>query len=116
MSSVKALYLVTKQLYDLLHEPIKQDDRDAVIVKVEELLESRHKLIEQIKPPYKSDEKVLGEEVIKLNTVIDEKLSLLKQEIQIDMNHLKKTKTSTNKYTNPYESISSDGLFFDKRK
>lgn len=116
MSAVKSLYLVSKQLYDLLQVEIKQEYRDSFILQVEELLGKRHLIIEEIKPPYSPDEKLLGAEVVKLNKVIDEKLAQLKQDIQLDLNQLKKTKTSTNKYTNPYESVSSDGMFFDKRK
>ncbi|QOR66243.1 flagellar protein FliT [Cytobacillus suaedae] len=116
MSSVKALYLATKELYDLLQKPVSNEDRESLIPKVEELLDARQSLIEQVSPPYTDGEKKLGAEVVKLNKVVDEKLALLKQEIQLDINQLKKKKTSTNKYTNPYESVSSDGMFFDKRK
>jgi flagellar protein FliT len=116
VSSVKALYLVTKELYDLLQESISTEGRDLLIPTIEDLLESRQRVMEQVKPPYTDGEKKLGAEVVKLNKVIDEKLAQLKQEVQIDINQLKKTKTSTNKYTNPYESVSSDGMFFDKRK
>ncbi len=116
MSAVKALYLVTKKLYDLLQKPFTSEERDSVIPTIEELLESRQNIIEKVSPPYTDGEKQLGAEVVKLNKVIDEKLAQLKQEIQLDLNQLKKTKTSTNKYTNPYESVSSDGMFFDKRK
>lgn len=116
MSAVKTLYLASKELYDLLQESSKNDHRETIISKIEELLESRQKLINQVKPPYTSDEKLLGAEVVKLNKVIDEKLALMKEDIQLDINQLKKTKTSTNKYTNPYESVSLDGVFFDKRK
>jgi flagellar protein FliT len=50
-----------------------------------------------------------------LNQQVDRLLMLQKQEIQRDIQEINKKKQSSNKYTNPYENLSIDGMFYDKR-
>lgn len=115
MNRVASLYIVTKELHDVLAEPIHKDNRDEPIEKITELLHSRDSLIGGIQPPYTVEEKKLGTEIVRLNEFIDKKLEEIKQTIQLDITQLSKNKKSTNKYANPYESGPADGMFFDKR-
>ena len=61
------------------------------------------------------EEQQLGRAVLLLNQQVDHLLKLQKQEIQRDIQEINKKKKSSNKYTNPYESLSVDGVFYDKR-
>ena len=61
-------------------------------------------------------EEELGKKLVKLNQQVERLLQKQKQEIQQDIKQLHLQKESNQKYTNPYESLSIDGVFYDKRK
>ncbi|MEW4221536.1 flagellar protein FliT [Rossellomorea marisflavi] len=112
MSSVLLCHAITKQMKDLLEG---KEDRDFKIESIEDLLEKREQLLSSILPPFNLEEQRLGEEMVLWNIQIDHKLLLLKVDVKRDMNGLTKTKTSVQRYTNPYESLQTDGMFYDKR-
>jgi flagellar protein FliT len=115
MTAVQHCYDLTKNLLQAA-QSINEENRDNVIGKIEELLEKRQVILEQIKPPFSNEEKELGQEIVKMNRTLDTKLSLLSNDIKRDMNGLNKKKVSAKKYTNPYESVNFDGMFYDKKK
>ncbi|MFC4322481.1 hypothetical protein [Litchfieldia salsa] len=115
--SVEKLYRDTKQLIQLLENPVPKEDRDDYIANIEQMLESREQLMDKLNPPYTEEEMRLGKELIDDQKIIDEKFKMIKSQIQTDLNQLSKTKESNNKYTNPYQSLSNgDGMFFDRKK
>jgi flagellar protein FliT len=117
MSVVNQIYDVTSRLYSLLKDgKFTEGSRDDVIEKVELILNERQELLSNLKGPFSEEEKLIGQKIIDLNRVIDEKLPQLKAEVQKDMNKVKKQKSSNEKYTNPYKNVSFDGMFFDKKK
>ncbi|MEY9869980.1 flagellar protein FliT [Peribacillus sp. B2I2] len=90
-------------------------ERDDKIERVTQLIDQRDELLSEVKPPFTGEEKQLGRATILLNQKVDHLLKLQKQEIQRDIQEINKKKKSSNKYTNPYESLSVDGMFYDKR-
>lgn len=116
MNPVVALYRITKELFDILEQRIQKDNRDEVIVRITKLLNERDQLLPEVRPPFTAEQKGLGTEIVRMNTFIDTQLEITKKEIQIDIAHLKKSKETSNKYTNPYQSPPADGMFFDKKK
>ncbi|WRP06156.1 flagellar protein FliT [Rossellomorea aquimaris] len=115
MSSVLLCYTITKQLKEAL-EKVNDENREATIEEVETLLEKRQSVLGTVKPPYTQDEQELGKQMIAWNQQIDRQLAQLRLEIKRDMNGLTKKKTSVLKYSNPYESLQYDGMFYDKKK
>jgi flagellar protein FliT len=115
MSSVILCHSITKQLKEAVEE-VAAGNRDSVIEKIEKLLTERQSLLGSIKPPFTEEEQVLGRQMMAWNQEIDRKLILLRTEIKRDMNGLTKKKTSAQKYTNPYENLQHDGMFYDKKK
>jgi flagellar protein FliT len=115
MSSVILCHSITKQLKEAVEE-VAAGNRDSVIGKIEKLLTERQSLLGSIKPPFTEDEQVIGKQMMAWNQEIDRKLVLLRTEIKRDMNGLTKKKTSAQKYTNPYENMQHDGMFYDKKK
>jgi flagellar protein FliT len=115
MSSVILCHSITKQLKEVVEE-VAAGNRDSVIEKIEKLLTERQSLLGSIQPPFTEDEQVLGKQMMSWNQEIDRKLILLRTEIKRDMNGLTKKKTSAQKYTNPYENMQHDGMFYDKKK
>lgn len=113
MSSVKECHSITHQLHQLLISAQQVDDH--LLQRADSLLQEREVLLPNIAPPFTDDEKILGAEMNKWNQVINLKMRALKGLIQRDINGLNKTKVTAQKYSNPYESMQTDGMFYDKR-
>ena len=111
---MKDFFDTTVELMELL-EKEKQIDRDEKIEKIEELLEKREGFMAGIKPPFSQVEQQYLQQLIDLNKKLNQLLEGEKNAIQKDINHLNKQKQSSEKYTNPYESLATDGIFYDKR-
>ncbi|WP_442600416.1 flagellar protein FliT [Neobacillus sp. D3-1R] len=111
---------MVKQAYDctleLLQKLQSNIDRDEKIVQVEAALETREQLLQQLSAPYTDEEKQLGQQLIQLNQRLSQLLSREKMLIQKDIKDLTIKKESNTKYVNPYQSLSTDGMFYDKRK
>ena len=91
-------------------------ERDERIDKITKLLDRREESLSQIKPPFTDEELQLGRQSMLLNQQVDRLLVLQKQEIQRDIKELNQKKKTSNKYTNPYENLATDGMFYDKKK
>ena len=114
MEAIKAFHQATNQLIELLQQ--EKLDRDVRIEKVQSLLDHREELLQSIKPPFTEQETELGKQLVQLEQQVKQLLQKQKQEIQQDMKQLRMKKESSQKYTNPYESMPVDGLFYDKQK
>ncbi|MGG4548798.1 flagellar protein FliT [Rossellomorea marisflavi] len=112
MSAVLECHGITKQLKALLEG---EEDRDTKINTIDSLLVEREQLLPSITPPYSLEEQRMGREIVLWNKQIDQKLAGLKIDIKRDINGVSKTKTTVQRYTNPYESMQTDGMFYDKR-
>jgi flagellar protein FliT len=116
VSVVSQLFMVTKELYEFLDQPINQNQRDEVIENIEELLNQRDLFIQQLQPPYSEEEQELGMRMITLNEKINEKLQQLQQQIQQDLKVIKQKKTANQNYMNRYKTLAIDGIFYDKKR
>lgn len=116
MSVVLDMHSLTKQLYVLIQTLPSSEERDLYIERLEGLLEQRQQLLPQIQPPFSVEEQQLGQEIVQMNQVIDGQLKQRKEEVSVDIRKLKQKQQKTNKYANPYENLSFDGTFYDKRK
>ena len=114
MEVIQAFYQATNQLIELLQQD--KLDRDVRIEKIQNLLDQREALLKSIQPPFSQAEQELGKQLVELNQQVEQLLQKQKQEIQQDIKQLHIQKESNQKYTNPYESLSIDGVFYDKRK
>ncbi|MCA1031450.1 flagellar protein FliT [Bacillus timonensis] len=116
MSAVQSLYEMTKHLLQIVESTFSKEDRETVIEEINALLVERDNLLSELQAPYSDEEKNLGKQLIEMNAVLDAKLKEIKQQIGEDLKQVKKTKTSTKQYVNPYQGMNNDGMFFDKRK
>ncbi|WP_102264373.1 flagellar protein FliT [Mesobacillus jeotgali] len=114
MSAVKQFYRLTNQLIELLEK--SQTDRDQKIAQTESLLDQRETVMKGIFPPYTSEEAELGKELIQLDARLTRLLEADKDLIQKEIKGLQAKKESNAKYINPYQNLSTDGMFYDKRK
>ncbi|MFD1736753.1 flagellar protein [Bacillus salitolerans] len=117
MSSIAKLYDATKVLYDHLQQLPDEDSREPYIEQINDMLDKRDVIIKEVKAPSTDEERELGTEIQKLDHDIRIKLKTLFNQINMDLNKLKKQKNTHQKYTNPYAATSNmDGTFFDKKK
>ncbi len=114
MEELKQFHALTVELVGLLSNMFKAD-REENINKISQLLDRREILMGSIHPPFSEKEKKVGRQLLQLNKQVDELLLSQKKEIQRDINELNAKKKSSNKYTNPYESFTIDGAFYDKK-
>jgi flagellar protein FliT len=110
---IKFHQLTTELIQLLENDEVKRDDK---IASVEELLNQRETLIEAIQPPYTPEEMEIGMKINQLNGKLSQLLKLEKAVVQKDIRDLQNKKESNTKYVNPYQSLSTDGMFYDKRK
>ncbi|EDL63929.1 flagellar protein FliT [Bacillus sp. SG-1] len=115
MNVVEECYRLTKQLHSMLHQPVEDEEREALIEKAASLLAEREPLLPGITPPFTHDEEQMGKQIIRLNTEIDQKMKLIKALIKRDMNSITNKKHKAQKYSNPYENFQTDGYFYDKK-
>ncbi|WP_436373655.1 flagellar protein FliT [Cytobacillus sp. BC1816] len=114
MSSVQTFYDATQKLIALLDDA--ELDRDSKISQVEWLLEKRQQAMAGMAPPYTDTQKDLGARLISLNAKVTQLMKREKLFIQKDIKDLSFKKESSGKYANPYQSLATDGMFYDKRK
>ena len=111
MVAIKQCYAITKEIIDLL-----KGGQEVDLAKVDLLLEQRQACLSLLKAPVTENEKKLGQALLQQDK---ELLGLLEKEkvfIQKELRDLKYKKASNQKYVNPYQSLQTDGVFYDKRK
>ncbi|CAH0237460.1 hypothetical protein SRABI96_02839 [Peribacillus sp. Bi96] len=111
---IQTFHDLTAELLAVLEDQAMAE-RDDKIERIIQLIDQRDELLSQIKPPFTGEEQQLGRATMLLNQQVDRLLMLQKQEIQRDIQEINKKKQSSNKYTNPYENLTIDGMFYDKR-
>lgn len=115
MGIVHELFIVTKELNELLQKPITNEKRDETIAMIEKLLAERDLLIRKLQPPYSEEEQEIGRQIVSLNNAIAEKLQQLKLQIQQDLKAVKQKMTANQNYMSLYQPLSIDGMFYDKK-
>jgi flagellar protein FliT len=114
VNALITFHQLTTELIQLLENTeVKRDNK---ITGVEELLNQRETLIGAIQPPYTPEEMEIGKKLNQLNGKLSQLLMLEKAAVQKNIKDLQNKKESNTKYVNPYQSLSTDGMFYDKRK
>lgn len=116
MKTLEKVYEITVELKELLDQDITSKNREETITRLNELIEARGKWMEQLKPPYGDEEKVLGEKIYTLNSIIQAKMQQLFTDLKLEMRQVQKQKKTKEFYTNPYKNVHvSDGTFLDSK-
>lgn len=85
------------------------EDFDAFLIERDELMRDiQHELTDQEK------EKI--REIIQTDQQMAKQLTVIQNGIKADIQAIQKKKTKQLNYQNPYQSITSDGVYYDKRK
>ena len=107
--------VVTDSLIQCLEKDITHE-RESSIQQINELLDIRESYKKDIFPPFNDDEKDFGKTLIKLESILAEKLEILAKNISVDIELNQKKKTSLQAYLNPYNKVFRDGTFYDTKK
>ncbi|GAA0472321.1 hypothetical protein [Alkalibacillus silvisoli] len=115
MSEVKALYTLTKQMFERFKQA-GEIDREQLVSEFDEFVEKRGRLIEKLSGDYTDEEKQLGEETLKLDRELRNLVDQYMKSFQQDFASFKKRQVTNKKYINPYQNLQGqDGSFIDKR-
>ncbi|GKV56681.1 hypothetical protein NCCP2222_26280 [Sporosarcina sp. NCCP-2222] len=104
----KELLLATAQL--------EEDQRDAIIEIVERLLDERDILQKEMLPPFTSEEKAAGSELVALEKQVLQSLTLYSKQIRADISATQSKKEHMKNYVNPYGKVARDGTFYDTKQ
>lgn len=102
----------------LLISLVKETDeekRDAVIEKIEKVLDERDLLQSQITQPFTAEEDEFGTELIRLEKEVQTSLDHFTNEIRTNISQSQAKKENMNNYVNPYGKMSQDGAYFDSK-
>jgi flagellar protein FliT len=113
VNNLELFFDLTVQLVKLYQS---EGEREVRIGEVERLLSLRDEALKNPSALLNDSDKELFEKCKQLNEHLNGLMNNEKQTIQKDMKELKTKKVSTNKYVNPYENYSPDGIFYDRKK
>ncbi|KKB75080.1 MULTISPECIES: flagellar protein FliT [Bacillus] len=113
MGKAELLYNETKNMLAKVKDAPESDE---LLQAIEDFLQKRDGLIKEIKPPLSHEEKLEMKKVLELEPLVAAELKRLQQDIKKELLQAKKKRTLHQTYRNPYNNITIDGTYYDKRK
>ncbi|KUF35287.1 flagellar protein FliT [Lysinibacillus sp. F5] len=118
MQPIEQLLQVSANLFKLLGDIPKGEDRDEYIDSINSLLDKRGQMIGDLTQEgfrYDNQNRVHNT-LLELDNGIKQKLAVVMEAIKQDMANLQKTKKSEQQYFNPYSNVRvMDGMYYDKK-
>ncbi|HHW36028.1 MAG TPA: hypothetical protein GXX18_01795 [Bacillales bacterium] len=105
----------TKKLAFLLEEGLPSEGREEYIQAIQDLMDAREQLLKTLPNLSKVLDNNEKQELINLERKISGLMLEQRNTIKKDLQVLQLKKKKSNNYANPYENLSADGMFFDKR-
>jgi flagellar protein FliT len=115
MSAVKILLEVTKNLFNHVKVGLPKEDRESYTERLNELLDQRQAIMNKLPTTYSEEEQRMGQMIVKMNEAIEPLLVRQFEEIKHNLSLMKKKKEKNVQYANPYQTLSVDGMYFDKK-
>ncbi|MER1984467.1 MAG: flagellar protein FliT [Solibacillus sp.] len=117
--TIQALLQISAKLYEQLAVIPEGTERDEFITDIEDKLDERGELMEQLK-----EENFIYDDSIKMHQMLLEldkgiraRLKLISSSIQKDLRELKMLKQQEQKYSNPYADVRTmDGKYIDNKR
>ncbi|GAA4065443.1 MAG TPA: flagellar protein FliT [Bacilli bacterium] len=117
MSSLIELKTITEKFVQLFEKPILAKDRDQLLEEVNRFLDQRDQLLKKIKAPFSEEEANLVSTIMEQDKEIQLKLDHLFLTLKSELRDVKKQKSSSEKYLDPYRHVATnDGSYWDKKK
>ncbi|MGG2075397.1 flagellar protein FliT [Lysinibacillus irui] len=118
MQLIDQLLQASANLFKHLGEIPKGEDRDEYIDIINNMLDKRGTIIEDLmKEGFHFDEQNrIHRTLLELDNGIKERLSAIMSAVKQDMANLQKSKKSEEQYFNPYSNVRvMDGMYYDKK-
>lgn len=116
MQELVAFIKKTKQLLALLEEGFPKENREQYIDSVNKLLDGREEILKVIPDLSNLLDEDVKQQLInlekKIESLMGDYLGIIKKDLQV----LQLQKKNMTHYSDPYENISADGMFLDKKK
>ncbi|WP_430790973.1 flagellar protein FliT [Virgibacillus flavescens] len=117
MGRLELLVEITTELELVLNSSVDSKNREPIIEQINSLIERRGSLLDEVKPPFTEEEKVLGKKLVVMNETIQIKMNKVLSSLKVEMKQLKTQKKSNLNYVNPYKDVRSmDGMYVDSKK
>jgi len=116
---IQSVLQVSARLYEHLGNILKGEERDTYIEKINELLDERGVLIEELRNSgFTLDNTEKAHIVlVELDKGIRNRLNNVMAEIKHDMKGLQNAKKNEKQYMNPYSNVRvMDGMYYDRKK
>ncbi|MFD2922582.1 flagellar protein FliT [Halobacillus naozhouensis] len=108
---------ITEQLDEIVQQKVTDQNREAMITQIDELLDGREQILPVLTKPQTSREQDIVNQVLQREPTINQRLEHILNELKVDLRNMKKQRSSKQRYTNPYQSVSGyDGMFMDHKK
>jgi len=118
MQQINQLLQMSANLYKLLGDIPKGEDRDDYVDTINSLLDKRGTIINGLKQEgfqYDEQDRV-HRTLLELDNGIKERLAAVMSAVKQDMANLQKSKKSEAQYFNPYGNVRvMDGMYYDKK-
>ncbi|MGE7999147.1 flagellar protein FliT [Lysinibacillus sp. NPDC093190] len=118
MQLIDQLLQVSANLFKLLGDIPKGEERDEYIDNINSILDKRGEIIEDlVQEGFQFDEQNrIHRTLLELDNGIKERLATVMRAVKQDMANLQKTKKSEEQYFNPYSNVRvMDGMYYDKK-
>ena len=118
MDLTQQLLQISAKLYQQLTEIPKEDQRDDLIKKINEMLDQRGIIITNLQQQGFQVDRTQKSHMmlIELDKGIRERLDNVMKSIQVDLKNLQNAKKNEQQYMNPYANVQvMDGRYYDKK-
>ncbi|HBT72652.1 MAG TPA: flagellar protein FliT [Lysinibacillus sp.] len=118
MQLINQLLQVSANLFKILGDIPKGEERDEYIDNINNMLDQRGKIIEDlVQEGFQFEEQNrIHRTLLELDNGIKERLAIVMSAVKQDMANLQKTKKSEQQYFNPYSNVRvMDGMYYDKK-
>ncbi len=95
---------------------IGEEQRDAVIEEINQLLDERDALQTEIVAPFTPEEEEMGKELVAIEKEVSVALASYMKLIRSDITAAQSKKEHVKSYVNPYGKVARDGTFYDTKQ
>ncbi len=106
----------TTKLAEILDAGLLSEGREEYIQSIQDLIGEREQLLKTLPDLSKVLDNNAKQELINLEKKISRLMLEQRNTIKKDLQVLQLKKKKSNNYANPYENLSADGMFLDKKK
>ncbi|AKE25338.1 MULTISPECIES: flagella biosynthesis regulatory protein FliT [Bacillus] len=113
MNNIDQLYTETKSMLSHIQNTPESDE---LLKQIEDFVATRSELIQEISLPLSEEERKQMKLILTWDQLIVKEMERLKQSIATELQQIKRKRVMHTTYLNPYNNITIDGTYYDKRK